>query len=363
MAGVIAHTLLRDLSPPLYSQLSGSLSRHLEITPYGVNPRSPKPDTSLVWMRDYHPLFVREPDGRIKQVEFASPNPARDSYDDSVYVPMPPPGPGEQYFRVPGQVQGRWLAVERVPLVHENGNLLSSGRHVFVTEHLLEENSVSYSGHPPAGGAYHPRSRDEVLDLLAKATDTARQDIVVLPRMPGEGTGHVDMFLLALGPDRVMIPEIRDEAIGLVGDPREQALGREVQTFLNERAKQLSAMSYQVERLPMMPPVYLESAPPGSEVSPTPGPDHLDGTFYSPTNSLLVDARETQDPSTPHRQVLVPTWDPVGFPEAYRTLNTQYQNDWLGFFEREGWHPNAVDATSLLHAHGLFRCLTYPVPA
>lgn len=93
----------------------------------------------------------------------------------------------------------------------------------------------------------------------------------------------------------------------------------------------------------------------------TPSPTGNQGVFHSPSNSLLADVRDPQDAAAPHRQAFVPTWEPDGFPEAYRTLNTRYKAEWGAFFEREGWSPTRVDATRLGHAYGLFRCLTSPI--
>lgn len=355
LAGIAVHAYLRDACPALWRTLHERLGDRVQADSTGVTPRGAS-NPSLAWMRDYHPLFTRQPDGRLHVVRFLSVDPDRDRYSGEKSVPVKPPAPEMHAYPIPGQTPPRWLSAHSTPLIHQNGNLVSSGNHVFVTSHLLEENAVARDDARLAREGYRPRSADEVLDIFAAAVGVRRDRVVVLPRMPGEGTGHVDMFVMALGPDRVLIPEIHDEAIDVIGASHEQALGRQVQAFLDDRAAQLAQRGIEVERLPMMAPINLT---PASSATSTDDVTRVNAMTYSPTNSLLADVPGR----TPIRTVFTPTFDARGFPPAYVALKERYEAAWQAFFTREGWTPVAVDASSLSHAYGVFRCLSHPLPA
>ncbi|MHB2021074.1 MAG: hypothetical protein ACYCW6_29410, partial [Candidatus Xenobia bacterium] len=263
--GVVVHQLLSDLCPPLLNRLRDLLGPQLfeAGTGYG-GPRSGFPDPNVVWVRDYHPAFVHARDGRMHVVKFESENPVRNRWDDSMYVPVQPPAPGMQFYPICGK---QWLQTDRVPLRLENGNLVATGEYALLTDRVMQQN----------GG----KSHDEVLNTLANGLQMDRDKLIVLPRLPGEATGHVDLYVMALGPREVMLPQIPDACFNVVTYPHEQATGHAVQRFLDEQAKALEARGLKVDRLPMMPPTFLHPSPD----DPTGWLSHFD----SPANSLLLD--------------------------------------------------------------------------
>jgi hypothetical protein len=352
---IATHFELEEVTHELPKALSAILGpRHVveryaphEVaeTPAGVGGEV---DTTLLWMRDYQPLFVRRADGSLKVLRYLSPNPNRTRYEPLGLDP-PPVGAGRRlFYPEPGQPnRGRWLFTETLPLVHENGNLVSTGRYVFVTQRIFEDN-----GRPPeaphlAQFGYKARTPMEVLDTLARALERPTSDIIVLPTMPGEATGHVDLFLMALGPKAVLVPEVRDEAIDLLTDEEEKALALDVRNFLDEQSAYLTRLGLTVRRLPMLPPLLMPSVDQDA--------DQRDAVLYSPANGLLV--------RLPGRAVaLLPTFDAPDRPDAYRELNRRYQQTWAAFFRDRGWTPRLVDATLLGRYLGLFRCVTAMVP-
>lgn len=345
LAGVVAHVLARDLSQDMVNRLYDRLGSRFHLASHGHSGPRGFTDSTLAWMRDYQPVFVKGSEGQARAMKFLSENPFRQNWVGDTWVPAPGPTVRHRLFRNPGEsTGGRWLETMFAPLNHQGGNQVATGRHVFVGERLLQDNAQPGTREMAAAG-YRPRAAQEVVAELATALDVRPDGVVVLPWMPGEKTGHVDMYLMALGPDRVMIPEIRPEALEAVGHGHEKELGRQVQSFLQDRAEQLRGLGYKVARLPMLAPVNLVAAPSGG----------WHGVFYSPANGILANVPEG-------RQVHLPSFQAAGFPDSYRDLEKSYREEWAAFFQEAGWTPEFADATRLGQAHGLFRCLTEPIP-
>jgi hypothetical protein len=349
-SSIVAHTLARELCPGFVSVALGDMGSKFEQMNSGYNGPNSGYDNSMVWVRDYHPTYVRQPDGNLKVVKYLSENPTRSQFDHSDYVPVNPPKPGQEFYRTPGaSTVGRWLDTETMPIKHEDGNLVSTGEYAFMTDRVFSQNAEPGTPALYAAG-YKPRQPGEVLDILSKGIDMPTDKMVVLPKMPGEATGHVDMFVMALGPKKVLLPQIEDQALQTITYPQEIGVGKQVQSFLDEQAAKLKEQGFDVERLPMMPPNYLSADATNSA--------GWRGHFYSPTNSLLVNID-----GSGKKEAILPTFDAEGYPDNYKQLNQSYQKRWQTFFQGEGYEPQLVDATKLGQANGLFRCLTHPVPA
>jgi hypothetical protein len=349
LSGIITHVLAGELGGDMVNRLRERLGSSLESRGIGYQgPRGGYGSSggNMVWIRDYSPTYVRQADGTTQVVRFLSPVPERNNYDGATYIPVRGPSPEHRFFRKPGVTTGggQWMVSRTVPLDHELGNQIATGRHVFVSERLIQDNAQPGT-HQMQQAGYRSRTADETTHELASAYGMADDQVVVLPRMPGEATGHVDLYMMALSPDRIMIPEVRQEALDLLGSDQEKQLGGQVRSFLDERAEQVRGLGYHVDRLPMMAPVNVVTLPSGD----------LHGDFYSPANSLLQNTEQGQ-------AVMVPTFNPQGYSEPYQQTNQRYTEEWKSFFQGAGWEPQAVDATELGKGHGLFRCITQPVP-
>lgn len=347
LSGVVVHAALRDLCQPLVNTLRDTLGDHLQSEGIGYNGgRGGYTDLNLVWMRDYKPTYVHQADGTTKVVTFASEVPQRSFFTDATYIPVQPPAPDMMFYRIPGQsMGGQWLKTEKVPLLHEDGNLVPAGDHVFVTDKLFADNATPHPELRAAG--YQPRSEAEVRDMFCKALDIEPSKLVVMPRMPGEKTGHQDLYLMALGPNEVMLPQIPDEALNILDMGHEVQMGRTVQHFLDDQAARLQGMGFQVDRLPMMAPTFLTQ----DDRSPTGWFGHFD----SPANALLLNYGDKH-------QVELPTVKLDGFPDGYKAMSARYQQQWADFFKTRGYQPALIDGTDLSQGYGLFRCVTDPVP-
>jgi len=348
LAAIVTHADLSDMAPQFPRLLDGLLgARHRVdrrvawahvILPGETNPA----DDTLVWLRDYQPLFVRDADGVVSAVLYLSENPNR-----SAWCGLVPQG-----------VRRRTL-----PLVHENGNLVTTGRYVFVTERILEDNAQQLDAPHLREQGYRPRRPDEVVKLLARALHRQPDDVIVLPAMPYEGTAHVDVFVLAVDESTVAIPLIEDEALALVG-PFASQIGEAVRDFLDEQAVRVGSLGLEVVRLPMIPPAIAlpdeVELPEDDEIDELEagwraGDADFDLVVFTPANALLVNAGKT-------RTVILPGFVAVAQHAPLTALIAGYTRVWAETFSARGWSPQVVDASELVSYQGLLRCTTATLP-
>lgn len=348
-SGVKVHLLLEALAPELDDALGASLGAGVRRLTAGYQgPSGYARAESMVWTRDYLPTLIRTATEDIV-VAYLSVNVARSGYTGSTWIPVAAPSRDHQWYPNSSGLGGRWLRTEVMPLLHEGGNLVATGRWLIVTDRLVRLNTAPSEGSDAAHlrrAGWHLRDEGEVLDLFAKSMRVDRAHLLVIPPMPGEKTDHADLVVMALGPDEVLVPELRDDILGVITYGHEIALGQRVKAYLDDLSKTLTEAGLTVRRLPMLPAVYLEE----DDREPT----GWNGVFYSPTNALQL-----QRPGEA-RQIWLPRFEPTGFPEAYREIADAYLSEWEGFFDERGFEVDTVEATELGRAYGLFRCVSVP---
>ncbi len=317
---VYAHRLAPEL-PLVLGQLVGARSRAEGWTKC-AGPACQ--DLKLGWMRDYTPTFVRRRDGSLKLVGWLSPNEPTAGYVEVVRT-------------LPG-VAG--VPLERVPLLVENGNLVSTGDEVFMTPLVFLDNRRPHPELRELG--YTPQPPEAVVRLLARALERAEANVHVIPPMPGEATLHADLVLLPLGPKEVLVPEVEPKALASFGS----ALGHQVRRYLDDRVAELHRLGFKVVRAPMLPPLGIGTL----------GDGRGRNLFFSPANSLLLNVEGRRHAVLPHLTF------PPGAPPALVQLEQSYEARWATLFRARGWLPVSVDATELSMRVGLLRCATWPVP-
>ena len=288
-------------------------------------------DDALVWKRDYQPIYVRDRRGGLTALHYLADNPNR------VGAPS--------HHR--GRIQERVM-----PLVHENGNLVTTGRYVFVTDQILDENAEPRGERHLLEHGYRERSAGEVLRVLSRHLLRPVEDIIVLPTMPYESTGHIDLFLLPLDERTVMIPSIEERALMLITEERVRHIGQVIRVFLDEQASTLGELGLEVVRLPMIPPA-IGLYPDDDDEAATDGLFEL--LVFSPANALLANVAG-------RRHVFLPGFDGVAELPALATEAKRYTALWRETFEERGWAPHVVDASALVAYLGLFRCVTASIP-
>lgn len=349
IATVTTHADVAELVPELPAKLTELLghrhvvARHKWWTP-DPEDGSDGQDDSVIWMRDYQPLFIRDAGGSLLALRYLSENRNRAGY-----------------------LQGtESLAVRVLPILHENGNLVATRRYVFFAETLFENNAVQLDDPRLLAQGYRPRQREELLKLLSHALRRPVEQLIALPAMPHEATGHIDLFLLPLDDETVMVPSIEVGAPDLGRVPSDGIIAEDIRRFLDERAAQLQALGLTVDRFPMMPPMLEdfsgEDETAGgegdeedeqAEAAEEPEPDLL---VFTPANSLLInlDGR---------RLAIVPGFTRFTDNPQHVAVFARYERQWQQGLRARGWEPHMVDSSELVNHLGLLRCVTAVTPA
>ncbi len=329
---VIAHAQIDPLVPELISTLEEIAGKKFFLETFDpgitIDGEFDPEDSVLRWMRDYQPIFVKTETG-LCGWRAISPEPNRSKFCELFDLKI-------------------GAASKILPILHENGNLQVAGEKVFLSERVLTDNLRKTARPDLLSHGYRPRKREEVIQILASAFEKEPSQIVILPRMPGELTGHVDLYLLPLEKDRILIPAIEPRALNLVATKIERRLGMAVMQFLNAQASFIEQIGFTVIRVPMFPPMIVP------EVEQEEG---IDAIFYSPANSILLKMSENE------AHVIVPTFDPLGYGSEVEMLVKKYEENWVSTFAAHGYQAHILDATDLGRYLGLFRCVTAIVPA
>jgi hypothetical protein len=328
MAEIATHKSVDDMAPELQPLLATLLgARHV------IDQRSAPTwdetgvdeDSSLVWERDYQPIFTRDRRGGLEALLYLSPNPNRSAWH--------------------GLLQGRDIPSQTLPIIHENGNLVIVGRYALLTDRLFEDNAEWLDLPHLRERGYRPRSRAALVGLLAQALHRSEDEILILPQMPLEETGHVDVFVLPLDDETVALPEIPDDAIAMIDEGPVKETARRVRDFLDERAEELRSRGLQVVRMPMIAPAQARYEDDGEGAL----------LVFTPANSLLANVGG-------RRLALYPAFHGIADDPRLIAMLARHAVAWERTFRSFGWDPYPVDASELVGYLGLCRCVTAPLP-
>jgi agmatine/peptidylarginine deiminase len=167
------------------------------------------------------------------------------------------------------------------------------------------------------------------------------KNVYIFPRMPYEGTGHIDMWAKFLDDETLIVGELRDEILGLESYSSSDL--RKVQSlknYLDERAKEIQALGFKVIRLPMPAPLLADQ-----------------DVFRSYTNSLTLNGK-----------VLVPRY----LKPAYASMTADgqypdaqyisaYEAEVRDTYERLGYTFIWVDSDNLIADGGAVHCTTMQI--
>lgn len=251
-------------------------------TPFLVVP------TDTAWVRDYGPIFVGEKAGGLHAFDAAydKPGRARDEAAGRLIA---------DYFHVPTRATRlRW----------QGGNLLSDGKGLLVTTTQSINANIEWGN-----------DVDTVLRFLREQFGV--RQVVVLEHLPGERTGHVDMFACFTSSDTIVVGAY-DSSI----DPKNAAR-------LDRNAARLAKVQIGGGRL---------------NVVRVPMPTNQDGVWRSSTNVVFADGT-----------LLVP---------VFPTVDKDRSEEALTFYRQllPEWKVVGVDAERLAAFEGGLRCATLYVP-
>lgn len=222
----------------------------------------------------------------------------------------------------------------------EGGNLMCTRQNCFMTEEVLQriQNRSGQAGDPA-----------QIVFELEKYLE---QEVWIVPRIPSESTGHIDIWAKFLRADRVIIGEISSESLNQVPDfQREKYLA--VQAFLEEQATGQKADG---SESPMALASILKREEPGVQIlrvpMPTPGVYQGTDVFRTYTNSLLL-----------NEVAIVPRYGQGSRARiGNRQLNLQQEARVQELYEEAGFQVIWIPADNLIRDGGAWHCVSMQIP-
>ncbi|MGV3523637.1 MAG: agmatine deiminase family protein [Candidatus Sericytochromatia bacterium] len=222
----------------------------------------------------------------------------------------------------------------------EGGNLMCTRENCFMTEEVLQriENRTGKTG-----------DAEQVVFELEKYLE---QEVWIVPRIPSESTGHIDIWAKFLSRDRVIIGEISTESLNQVPEfQREKYLA--VQAFLEEQATGLKADG---SESPQALASVLKREEPEIQIlripMPTPGVYQGSDVFRTYTNSLLL-----------NQVAIVPRYGQGSRARiGNRQLNLQQEARVQALYEEAGFQVIWIPADNLIRDGGAWHCVSMQIP-
>ena len=136
-----------------------------------------------------------------------------------------------------------------VPVYNEGGNfMINSSGDCMMSDRVVQANARKFF------------PNDLILDEAQIKTYYKQfagcKSVYIFPRMPREGTGHIDMWAKFLDDQTVLVSEMRDDTLmTMPATSSNRALALQVQKYLNDRADEIAALGFDVVRVPMPSPI------------------------------------------------------------------------------------------------------------
>lgn len=286
--------------------------------------------TESVWARDWAPLF-----------SFSSSNPQQIGLVDYRYYPDRPlddavPSALADYLRQSGlQAQALPIDVEL-----EGGNVLCTAQNCFVSEEVLRRVETRTGQNADAAA------------IKAKLESYITQNFTIVPRLPFESTGHIDIWAKLLNAKTLIIGQISEESLAAVPEGQQETY-RQVMEFLDEQASGLTkdgvelptSLAAQIKQLE--PEIRIVRIP-----MPTPGVFRGVETFRTYTNSVLYNGL-----------AIVPQYG-RGTRSRFqnRELATEYEQAVAKIYEQAGYKVLTIPADNLIRDGGAWHCVVMQIP-
>jgi agmatine/peptidylarginine deiminase len=227
------------------------------------------------WARDWAPLGARSKNGDLVLIDqnYYSHRPADDN--------------------APTELEKHIVGAKRVsvPVHNEGGNfMLNSQGHCFMTERVVEANEEILDSETNRKKLDTDPSKERRLDkgqiVEFYKSFMGCTEVTIFPRLPYEGTGHIDMWAKLVNDSTMIVAAIEEDIVQLPAYNDEQrSKVRELQRFLDERSDEIEQMGYKVIRIPNPAPFFRKR-------------DVAEPIYRSYTNSLIV-----------NKHVLVPRYE------------------------------------------------------
>jgi agmatine/peptidylarginine deiminase len=212
-----------------------------------------------------------------------------------------------------------------VPVYNEGGNFMNNNRgECMMTTRVTDANADVF------------KTGDMVLDAedirqyYGEFAGCART--MIFPRMPTEGTGHIDMWGKFLNDDTVIVGQISDETLSYANSSN-RSLALQIQRFLEARASDIAELGYNVVRIPM----------------PIPSAN----LYRSYTNSLLLNGT-----------AIIPQYVRSNLGSyADQSLLSSYEAEVRRVYQSLGYKVVFIPSDEMIATGGAVHCVTMQIPS
>ncbi len=222
----------------------------------------------------------------------------------------------------------------------EGGNVMCTRQNCFVSQEVLRR--VEAQGITP--------DPEQITQELEKHL---QQKFTIVPRLPYESTGHIDIWAKFLSAKVLIIGEISEISLERVPEEQREAY-TEVREFLNEQAtgfnqagqESTESLAYQLKKLD--PEIEIQRIP-----MPTPGIYKGIETFRTYTNSVLI-----------NNTAIVPKYGRGGRSRSGdRDLLSNQESAVEKLYQDAGYQVIWIQADNLIRDGGAWHCVSMQIPS
>ncbi|HYX37818.1 MAG TPA: agmatine deiminase family protein [Oligoflexus sp.] len=260
-----------------------------------------------------------------------------------------------------------------VPVYNEGGNFMNNDDgDCLMTSRVTDANSPQAIAQAAADNSRKNITNDEVMDkqeIIRQYTEKAGcKRVTIFPRIPYEGTGHIDMWAKFLDNKTVIVNELRDEVVNIDWyTDEERSKAKEVQTYLDARARDIANLGLTVIRIPMPAIVFGYAAyNNASKTEILEVPDiwrsytnsiTVNGTAVTPRYKAMDADGYVYDAATSKVLGTVPLTN--AYPDA--GLIKSYEDEARRAYESAGYKMNFVTVDNLISIGGAIHCTTMQI--
>lgn len=327
-------------------------------------------NTLTVWARDWSPQSAYTADGQLVLLDFNyySNRDADDSTARSLVDLFNQKLPTSAIVTNP-EVVSR----VSVPIYNEGGNFMNNeDGDCLMTTRVTDANSAAAIKEAASDNIRKNIFNDEVMDkseVIRQYKEKAGcKTVTIFPRIPYEGTGHIDMWAKFLDNKTVIVNELRSEVVNLEWYTEEERVKvKEVQTFLEARAKDIANLGFKVIRIPMPAIVFGYASYFDDQHQQI---VEVGDIWRSYTNSITVNGRavtpryEAMDAQgTVYNATTNAYLGSVPVTEAYpdASLIQSYEDEARRAYESLGYEMHFVTVDNLISIGGAIHCTTMQI--
>jgi agmatine/peptidylarginine deiminase len=261
-----------------------------------------------VWARDWSPLGAITSDNELRLLDFN-------------YYPRRPAddATSRSFAGLTGTPR------VSVPVYNEGGNFMNNMRgECMMTTRVTDANADVFKAGDMVLDA------EDIKQYYGSFAGCAKT--FIFPRMPSEGTGHIDMWGKFLNDDTVIVGQISDETLSYASSSN-RSLALRIQSFLDARAADIADLGYNVVRIPM----------------PVPAAD----LYRSYTNSLLLNGT-----------AIIPQYlSNGGRSYADQSQLRSYEAEVRRVYNSLGYKVVFIPSDEMIATGGAVHCVTMQIPA